>query len=129
MAKKNKPQIELPQIKHKKSGLRKRGRYYYVLYYVDGKLKAWGTRETRLSSAISERDWFHKRKLKEGATYKGTGNKVVLQEAIDNPDGDACIYEKTTYVVVVDGTTVVTTTDKDKAKSERNAFIDEHYRS
>lgn len=129
MAKKSKPKIELPQIKHSKSGLRKRGKTWFALYYEDGKLISRSTGATNLKSARENRDWLHRTLLKQGATYKGTGNKPALQEAITNPDGDACIYEKTTYVVIVDGTTVVTTTDKDKAKSERNAFIDQHYRS
>lgn len=123
---KKKPKIELPQLKHKKSGLRKRGRYYFVLYYVDGKLKTWGTGETNLPRAISQRDWFHKRRLDEGATYKG-GKSPALSAAKADPNGMDCIYETTTYKVVVEGEHVITTTNKQKAIDSRNDYIKQNH--
>lgn len=128
MSKKQSSDIKLPQIKHRKSGLRKQGKRWVALYYEGDKLRTWNTTETSLNRAINQRDWFHKKHLDAGASYKG-GVKPSLKDAIENPDGNACIYEKTTYVVIVDGTTVITTTNKDKAKSERDAFINKHYRS
>lgn len=123
---KAKIQYEIPAIKHSKSGLVKRGRYYAVLYYENGSLKSRSTGTTNLRDARENRDSLYKSLLKQGATIKGS-KKPALDEAKADPEGMACIYETTSYKVVVDGVHVVTTTDKTKAIRDRNAYIKQHH--
>lgn len=119
--------IKLPKIKHRKSGLRKAGKKWRVLYYEDGKLKTEPTGMTSLTDAIRERDKMHKVWVElHNATYSG-GIKPALQAAIDNPEGMACIYEYTTYQVTVDGVTVTVTADPELARDRRNAYIKDNY--
>lgn len=118
--------IELPKIKHGKSGLVKRGKIWHVIYYEDGKMKTKSTKRETLAYAIPFRAEFHTEMFRKGARYKGDSSSVV-QDAIDDPDGTACIYSQTTHRVVVGGTTLITTTDLEKAKQVRNQHIKENY--
>ena len=100
--------IRLPRLPTMRSGLRKRGKIWYAIYYEDGKQKLHRTGKTNLRDASIERNKMHKMWLKLGATYKGTGNKHALQAAIDNPKGMDCIYETRSFKVIVDGVLVTT---------------------
>jgi hypothetical protein len=124
--KKKKPQIKLPQIKHRKSGLKKSGKKWVVLYYEDDKLKSWNTHETNLTRAISRRDEFHTHQIKHGATYMG-GTLAVVEAAKADPEGMAGIYESVTYKVTIGGVNVICTTDKQKAIDSRNEYINQHH--
>jgi|TARA_R110002167_G_scaffold294935_3_gene499536 hypothetical protein len=121
--------IQLPQLKHNKSGLVKRGKIWRILYYQDGKLKSTTSNESTLKKAMSSRDLFHTTMIeRKGATYKG-GTSDAVNSAIDNPDGDDCIYTQTSYRVMVEGVHITTTTDKSLARQRRNEYLADTYHS
>ena len=114
--------IQVPQIKHDKSGLTKVGEVWKVLYYEDDKLRKVTTGKKSLKRAVKFRDAYYASLIEAGAAIRG--NKTpAIQDAIDNPSGMACIYTQTSYRVVVGGTHVITTTDQDKAITRRNEHI------
>ena len=124
------PEIKLPKIKHRKSGLRKIKKNWAVLYYKDGRLLTWNTKTTNLSDALAERDWFHEDQLAQGATYMGTKPALLaaIKAVADNDEESmACIYEVTNYKVIIDGVQVITTKDLEKAITSRNQYIKENY--
>lgn len=116
--------IELPQIKHRKSGLVKQGRIYSIIYYVDGKQRKSSSGETALPHAIKARDKLYAELIRDnGATVLGSKISKAVQAAINEPTGMACIYTATTYRVRVNGVHIITTTDKQKAIDARNEYI------
>lgn len=114
--------VEIPAIKHGKSGLIKRGKRYSAIYYENGKTKFHPTGTTNLKDARAARDALYKRLVKNGARDRGGHSRAVL-EAIDDPSGMACIRMQTIYRVVINGTSITNTTDKDLAIRRRNAYI------
>lgn len=115
--------VELPQIKHPKSGLVKQGAYWSAIYYVDGNQRKQTTGEKFLKYAQRERDRLYAELTEEGATTLGGKVSPTFQDAIDNPNGMAYIYPQTSYRVKVAGKCLITTTDKQKAIDVRNEYI------
>ena len=97
-----------------------------MFYYEDGKTKRVSTGTDDINTAVIFRDTLHLRLTNQGAVYK-TKSKPALQAAIDDPKGDACIYEVVNYRVIVDGVQVGTSADKEKAKKLRNNYIIDNY--
>jgi|GEM_PF-3425727 len=122
--------IQLPSIKHPASGLRKVGNGWYVIYYVNGKVRSRRTGESDIKRAAAKRDEFYAEKVKAGAVYAGSAphSKPVLARAIRDPKSMACVYKVTYYRVIVDGVTVTTTANKKNAIKRRNEYIKHHYK-
>lgn len=123
-ARKKKPVIQLPKITGSKSGMVKKGKFWHLLYYEDGKLRSFSTGNAALRLACIAREVFHKNLIEEGASYKGDASaKPSVLAAKKNPKGMACIYTQVTYKVVVAGEHVITTSDVERAKAARNNYI------
>ena len=119
--------LQIPKIRHRKSGLIKKRKTWFVLYYrANGKLTSKSTKKTTLDEAVKVRDTFYKKLIRGGAIIKGMLPPSV-KAAQEDPEGDACIYEQTSYRVVVAGVSVINTTDKEKAIRRRNEYIRENY--
>lgn len=114
--------IQLPKIKDAESGLMLLRGKWHAIYYVDGKSRRRCLSTDDPEEARILRDQFHITQRKAGATYKG-GVRPAIQAAIDDPDGDSCIYEVKTYKVYIGGDYIGSSTDKDEARRIRNEHI------
>tara|TARA_R110000851_G_scaffold39729_7_gene100726 strand:+ start:3012 stop:3494 length:483 start_codon:yes stop_codon:yes gene_type:complete len=114
--------VQLPKIKDQDSGLMLLRDKWHAIYYVDGKSRRSCLSTEDIVEARILRDQLHITKLGEGATYKG-GTKPAIQAAIDDPDGDSCIYEIKTFKVYVGGDYIGSSNNKNEARRIRNKYI------
>ncbi len=89
-----------------------------VVYYKDGKTyrKSMGTDDVEVAAFF--RDIFHKRMLKQGAEYVGSVGRKKLDF---DPETDQYIYSM--HRVIVNGVTVGSSKDIDKAREIRDTYL------
>jgi len=114
--------VRLPKLKDDMSGLMMMRDKWHAIYYVDGK-----SRRSCLATSDDEearilRDQLHLTKLSEGATYTG-GLRPAIKAALDDPDGDSCIYKTETFKVYIGGEYIGSSTSKEEARNIRNKHI------
>ena len=126
-----KSNIEIPQLPKPTSGLVRVGQrdLWSIIYYVDGNQRRKATGTPELAVAQRAQRAFYAKLKEQGASERGPGGRRLeaVADAIKNPNGMACIYTQKVYRVQVGGKTIITTTNLETAKQERNKHIEKNY--
>lgn len=104
-------------------GLTKVKGKYYAIYYEGSKTKRVSLSTDDVGEARLLRDQFYTSLRKRGATVRGDKRMTQAELALEEPDADHCIYETTTYKVMINGEYIGSSPDKETARKIRDKHL------